>query len=157
MHWQESMQCYSVRRVRENGWLRVELPGDTLFYQVEHSKIKPQRRRFFHTTLGYLLSTPYRWSKNTYHFFKRGIGWGDWSIQRRRFWPFRKKKRQLRGYIALNQPTYRPGDTLRVKTYLTKHNGRPWRESLTMELYGGSTDYENPREYCLYSERLYRL
>lgn len=137
MYWQQSKDAYSIKRIRSDGWLRVEVASDTLFYQVDHDKIKPQRRRFFTTPIGYIIGSPYRWAKHTYHFFKRGIGRGDWYIRHRRFWPFRMRDRSFKGYTALSQPTYRPGDTLKVKTYLTKQNGRPWKKPILMELSGG--------------------
>jgi hypothetical protein len=134
--WQASIQSYRTKRPRENGWLRIEMPGDTLFYQVAYNKIKPQRRRFLRTPVGYFISTPYRFAKNTYHYFKRGIGRGNWHLNWRRIWPFPKKDRTLKGYIALSQPRYRPGDTLRLKTYLTKRNGRPFKKPIQLTMNG---------------------
>ncbi|WP_020535393.1 carboxypeptidase-like regulatory domain-containing protein [Lewinella cohaerens] len=134
--WQASIQSYRTKRPRENGWLRIEMPGDTLFYQVAYNKIKPQRRRFLRTPIGYFISTPYRFAKNTYRYFKRGIGRGNWHLNWRRIWPFPKKDRTLKGYIALSQPRYRPGDTLRLKTYLTKRNGRPFRKPIQLTMNG---------------------
>ncbi|WP_367388552.1 carboxypeptidase-like regulatory domain-containing protein [Lewinella sp. LCG006] len=134
--WQAELQSYRTKKPRHNGWLRIEMPGDTLFYRVAYNKIKPQRRRFFRTPVGYFLSTPYRFAKNTYHYFKRGIGHGNWYLNWRRIWPFPKKDRTLKGYIALSQPRYRPGDTLQLKTYLTKRSGRPFNKPIQLQVKG---------------------
>ena len=38
------------------------------------------------------------------------------------------------GYIALNKPKYRPGDTLRYKLKLARGNGKPYRKPLRLEM-----------------------
>ncbi len=48
----------------------------------------------------------------------------------------RAETRNFKGYIAMSQPLYRPGDTLRIKAYLTTGNkGKPWNKPLELGLY----------------------
>lgn len=43
--------------------------------------------------------------------------------------------RILPGYIAFNQPKYQLSDTVKMKTFLVKENGKPWKRKVKMYIY----------------------
>ncbi|MEZ5041925.1 MAG: alpha-2-macroglobulin family protein [Saprospiraceae bacterium] len=136
-------QSYSIKRTSKGGMLWVEVPGDTLFYQLSPQNKKPllaRRYRYFTSSgVGYAINGPIRWSKRLYYFFRNGFKYGEWH---RRF-RSRQKERNLNGYLATNKPKYLPGDTLLAKAYVTYPNGRPVRKpiSLIVRQYGKNRSF----------------
>ncbi|GJM34378.1 MAG: hypothetical protein DHS20C18_33790 [Saprospiraceae bacterium] len=128
-------QTYRLRKWNKGGFLKIKYAEEAFFYEVKpnsNEKIFHKKwKRFKRTKVGHVLSAPFRWGKNTYHFFKRGFGWGDWSIYNP---PFRRKIRPFKGYLALNKPKFRHGDTLKVKAYVTHAKGRPWKDPLELKI-----------------------
>jgi len=118
---------YRLRKWNKGGLLEIRSLGDTAFFDIDAESRKSmfarRYRRFSSRGWGYVLTTPIRWGEGVVNYFRRGFGYGDWGL---RLFPKRIKK--LMGYIALSQPRYRPGDTLRVKVHLADHRGRPWEE-----------------------------
>jgi len=47
---------------------------------------------------------------------------------------YRYRQHRYYGYLATNQPTYKPGDTVKVKAYLLDYKYRPVKEKLKLEL-----------------------
>jgi hypothetical protein len=43
--------------------------------------------------------------------------------------------RILPGYIAFNQPKYQLADTVKMKTFLVKENGKPWKKKVKLVIY----------------------
>ena len=130
---------YRIPKRKRGGFLKVRANGETVFYLVENDEIKPYRRRFTHTAVGYLVSSPIRWGKGIYYYFKRGFSWGDWHVNWKRTlniipWRLFEKDREIKGYVAFSQPKYRHGDTLQVKAFLTKPNGKPWKKEAQLRI-----------------------
>lgn len=47
---------------------------------------------------------------------------------------------EAKGFFVFNKPLYKPGETVRFKAYITKNNGKPYKQSLTFSLNGFRTD-----------------
>lgn len=136
-------KAYRLKRRAVGGFLRVEIPGDTLFCDLSGNASRSLFRRklgyFTGTRVGRLVSTPVRWPVNAYRYFRRGISWGDWRYLR---WPiYSDRYLEYQGYIAFSKPRYRPGDTLKVKAYIAKPKGRPVNRSMKMTVTTYSGQY----------------
>ncbi len=134
-------KAYRLKRHGAGGFLRVETPGDTLFFNVSGNEYRSLFRRrlgyFTGTRVGRFASAPVRWPVNAYKYFRRGFGWGDWRFYR---WPiYSDRYREFQGYIAFSKPRYRPGDTLKVKAYITSPKGKPVNRPMKMTLTTYST------------------
>lgn len=80
------------------------------------------------------MTTPIRWIENTYHYFRRGIGRSNWRWYNHPLQFLRGKVPHFRGYVALSQPRYRPGDTLELKAYLTNRKAKPWNRAVSLRI-----------------------
>lgn len=128
---------YRLRKQKRGGFLQVSARGETTFFSLEKEDVYPYRRRFRYTRTGRILTTPYRWGRGVYHYLRRGLGYGDWHINAERLLPqaWVYPGPAFKGYIAFSQPKYRPGDTLRVKAFLTRPTGRPWTGEAALRIY----------------------
>ncbi|HMQ87686.1 MAG TPA: carboxypeptidase-like regulatory domain-containing protein [Flavilitoribacter sp.] len=129
--------AYRLKRRGRGGFLRVDLPGDTLFLNLAGNQGKPvfvrKFWRFSNSRVGRVVTIPVRWPRSAYLYLKRGFGYGDWRMYR---WPFNSndRNREFQGYMAFDKPRYRPGDTLKVKAYVARKSGRPYNRPLEMAL-----------------------
>lgn len=131
-----SLECYQIPKRNRGGFLEVQLANDTLFYQIDtrhgRSLISKRYRQFTRTPFGYYLSTPIRWTKGLYYYFRGLIRWGRWKPR----WRFGggRESRSLHGYVVSNLPKYQPGDTLRLKAFVTTPKGRPLNQPLELKI-----------------------
>jgi alpha-2-macroglobulin len=122
-------QAYRLKRWNKAGFLRIEQAGDTIFYDLERELddglLKRRWQHFRRSPGGYVLTTPIRLGERSYRFFRRGFRGGGWRLRSNA-----KPPGPQQGYLALHQPRYQPGDTLKLAAFVTKHNGKPWRKDL---------------------------
>lgn len=136
LKYDKPIQAFRKKKTNKGGFLKVRANGETVFYKVnDREKISVFKKRYFRfrsSKIGWVVMTPLRWGGKVWHFFKNGIKrhWWNWNTFRRR-----KKDKSHRGYIVLNQPKYQPGDTVKVKAYLTNHKGKPLTRELQLNLY----------------------
>ncbi len=141
-------KTYHLNKWKKDGFLKILVAGDTLFYGLNRTlreKLCAQRwKRFRSTKVGHVLTSPLRWGRNTYLYFRRGFSNGNWRIYRH---PFKFKPKPIKGYLALSKPKYRPGDTLKVKAYVTRHNGKPWKKPMQVKIY-------DPQQKVIYDKKV---
>ncbi len=125
-------RAYLLRKSHREGVVRIEVGEEAAFFQLSDLKnqsITGQRlRRFANSEVGRAVLFPVRLTRGLY-----------WKLRGRSWRLFPKKDKSFKGYMALSQPMYRPGDPLQVKAYITKPKGRPLRrpmEFLLKEHYG---------------------
>jgi hypothetical protein len=153
-------QCFYSARAPQLAMLEVRLPGHSAYFELERLQKKPffltwHYRRFARTRIGTAITWPLRVVGNPVRYIVRSVRRGHWSNPWRALFPARRNK-QLLGYIALNQPIYRPGDTLRLKAYVSSPKGRPLSQPLQFSLNKGwqhllnrTLSAEAPGVYCL--------
>ena len=144
VRYDDKTKRFESRRLRP-GLLRISLPGDTIFYQIEtkrkRSVVLRRLSYFSGSTIGSVITYPIRLIRTPINYVRRGIGWGDWRIYH---WPFERLYRRLKqrrqdkqaftGFMATQQPLYRPGDTLKVAATLSNQKGRPYRKPLQFRI-----------------------
>lgn len=131
-----ALECYQIPKRNGGGFLEVQLPTDTLFYTIDtrhgRSLISKRYRQFTYTPFGYYASSPIRWTRGLYYYFRGLIRWGRWKPR----WRFGggREPRSLHGYVVSNLPKYQPGDTLRLKAFVTNPKGRPLNQPLELKI-----------------------
>ena len=136
LKYDKSIQAFRKKKINKGGFLKVKANGETVFYQVyDRDKISVFKKRYYRfrsTKIGWVATTPFRWGGKVWSFLTHGFRdhWWSWNIFRKR-----KKDKSHRGYIVLNQPKYQPGDTVKVKAYLTNHKGKPLTRDLQLKFY----------------------
>lgn len=141
VRYDESIESFRLKRRNKGGFLEVQLEKDTLFYTIERDNNRPliarRYKRFSQTRFGFIVTSPIRWTKQTYHYFRRIIKWGDWRFP----WRFRRSgRRSLNGYVVTQKPKYQVGDTLQVKAFVTSPKGRPIRKGVRLTV----RNYQEP-------------
>ncbi|MEM9886037.1 MAG: alpha-2-macroglobulin family protein [Bacteroidota bacterium] len=129
----EKTKSYRLNKRKGGGLLKVEAAGQLLLYEVDNDKLYNSFDRFSSTLIGRIVTTPIRMGRRIFNYFKRGFDYGDWRPYFR-FPRVRFRKKLLKGYIATNQPIYRHNDTLKIKAYVAKENGRVWKDQLDVEI-----------------------
>ena len=111
--------------------LEVRLGGDTLFYSLDQTDYDSRfahdvKRVWRSRAVGYL-KLPYYVVSRPVTYVIDGIRYrGNWrNYPTRNLWRRLFRKHDIVGYVATDQPQYRPGDTVRVTAYLTRRKGRP--------------------------------
>ena len=129
---------YYLKKWNKEGFVSIQARGESLFYKIERDRDGSIFLRklglFGRTKVGYVLYTPYRLGHRIYHFFKSGIRDGYWRFPFPLRFRWGRKDKDFKGYVALNQPKYRHGDTLKVKAYVTNHKGRPIDKPLVVSI-----------------------
>lgn len=128
-------KSYRLPKHKKGGLLKVEASGQMVYYEVSKENTHRDNQYFKQTPFGYYITTPVRWGKNVYHYFKRGFEYNNWRIYRLQN-IFRKKEKSFKGYIALNKPIYRHGDTLQLKAYVADYKGKPWQKDIRLRITG---------------------
>lgn len=114
-------------------WMPIELVLRMPVNAVKHLS----GQYVYHKSLLYYLFKPFT---DIYHSIEYGRpeGWlkpvaSIFSYQ------YRYRQHQYYGYLATNQPTYKPGDTVKVKAYILDYKHRPIKEKLKLELSNDNT------------------
>lgn len=142
------VNCYHIKKASRNVLLEVKTASHNAYFQLHapQGKIPSLRRtyqRWTSTSLGYWLTLPIRIVEEPFRYVSRGIRYHRWNVPWKRWIPWRKRYTKLQGYIALSQPMYRPGDTLKLKAYVCQPNGKPRQKALTLFcIQGGKTIIE---------------
>ncbi len=120
---------YELKAQAEDGIIVAQTDKEIAFFETEN----------------YFISRGYQKYDDFTDRLERIDEWGLWD----RYWwgiklyqmirPFNNLYKKIankayKGYIITNKPTYQPNDTVRLKAYLTKSNGKPLTRPLYVEL-----------------------
>ena len=125
------LRAYVLEKSHKEGIIVAKYKGETAYFLLSDGKSHSLARQYLDRIgLKFAINTGkrtwYRIRRIPYK-FRRSLRNG---IRLR----WRRKYKNLRfGYIALNKPVYRPGDTLKLKAYILDEKDKPWDD--TMKLY----------------------
>jgi hypothetical protein len=127
----KKMQCYRLPRRKRGGTLELRALGHTGFYEVEQSDHYSMRAirwyRFAGTPVGRVVAFPWYHARNAWRLVRHPRYfpnyWHRIHERRENKWD---AKEAWSGYVAFSQPKYRPGDTLKVKAWVTSQHNKPW-------------------------------
>jgi hypothetical protein len=127
MKYNSPKQTYRKKNVRKDGIIKVEINGQTVFFEIEVDG--DSRWEAFLTQIGYYELTAK----------KRRRSIRESKKQSKK--GFRLQREVCKGYIIINQPKYRQGDTVKVKAYVASKKGKPLTTPLVFALYQKRLDY----------------
>lgn len=134
-----AIQAYRLSKSNYDGLVEAEFHGHTSFFDVTRARNNPKIARMWKdfssvfpinqvvSIFDYLIScvkAPFR-----------GYGLRPPGIYYRIRNAFRPS--WLTGYIVLNKPVFKPGDTVRVKAFVTNRKGKPYKKTLDATLGAG--------------------
>ena len=112
-------KTYRLKKWKEKeGRIMIKTKDEAIFYEVTK---EGYRYDSYDKSFIYRLKSPIRLAKRIGWRVKEIIKYGEW-------FPYRTK--EYKGYIALNQPKYRPNDTLKIKGFFTNKRGNPLKRPL---------------------------
>lgn len=125
----EETKTYRHDHSTKQGILTITYQGHRDYYKISASKGAPNLKRIgqkiaYTPPLRWLWRIPYRFFADpiTSIRWRSPVGWIATIIQ-----PFQWEALESRtkGYVVLNQPKYRPGDTVRLKALVLNEKGKP--------------------------------
>lgn len=142
-------QTYRLRKSNQRGFLRVEHGGLAVFYDLSRQRNNPWTKRLVNNTplryvyrpvefvlrapVDLLMSLSPRHGHRTYRMRRlfHNVGRGITCI----FNPSECERDQWQGYMVFNKPKFMPGDTVRLKAFVTNRKGRPLKDSVSVMMY----------------------
>ncbi len=138
-------QTYRIKKSRREGLLQVTHQGYRDYYQLDARKgkitlLRIGKRLLYIPPISWVWWFPYRFVsdvvKSIQNYYPQG--WVRWVSNR--FDPeyYREKReRNYQGYLALDKPRHRPGDSVRIKAVLLDKKARPVEHLLKLYLVEG--------------------
>ncbi|RMG83297.1 MAG: hypothetical protein D6714_10010, partial [Bacteroidetes bacterium] len=131
-------QTYRLKKWNKSGTLTIETPDEIAFFDLRRKYDKPlivRRYQYFsRSKAGRWITLPFRALAFPVRYVYRGVKYRQWHLRKRA--RKRKQKRALKGYIVTNQPKYLPGDTVKMKAFVTDYKGRIRRDPVNLVFYG---------------------
>ena len=137
LKYHNDLQAFVIKRRHKDGIIRLVANGEQIFIPVNNFETQFYKRRWHKIkgTRTYRIFTfPLRLTIRTYRFLKYWIQYNNAPFGY--LFP-NSRHRTNKGYIITNKPIYRHNDSLRVKVFFTKNNGRPWKKDLFLTIAQG--------------------
>jgi hypothetical protein len=137
LYYDVKTQCFKSRKSPNSGILEVRTPAHRAYFQLDRQQKKTSPlirtyQRLTSTSIGYWLALPVRIIQGPIQYVERSIRYKRLRNPLTFWFGNRGRYPELQGYIALSQPMYRHGDTLRFKAYVCSPQGRPLQQNLTI-------------------------
>lgn len=131
-------QAFRIKSSPKERILEIKSPAFSAYYTLVRNgrksiAILTHYRRFSTSQVGRFVTLPIKVVQAPIAYVVRSIRSNRWVLPWKYWFP-KKYNRDLEGYIALSQPVYRPGDTLKMKAYVTTAKGRPLTGSISLKL-----------------------
>ncbi|WP_373549835.1 carboxypeptidase-like regulatory domain-containing protein [Haliscomenobacter sp.] len=131
-------QSFRTKNSPKERILEIKTPTSSAYYNLVKSgrksiAILTNYRRFSTSRIGRFVTIPIKIVQAPIAYVVRSIRSHHWILPWK-YWFRKKYNRDLEGYIALSQPVYRPGDTLKMKAFVTTTKGRPLHKSIDFQL-----------------------
>ncbi|MDX2245597.1 MAG: carboxypeptidase-like regulatory domain-containing protein [Bacteroidia bacterium] len=116
LSWSPQFQAFILPGSKHKGVITVQTAEEKAFYCISHPR------------------------------HSKTISTYTWSAQSGSFRPYsRPSKPSFKGYIVTNQPKYLPGDTVRLKAFVLRKNGKPFTQPLILYLRDARSWQESKR------------
>lgn len=123
----KTAQAWQIhKKFPDEAVIKIAVPGDTLFAELtarddlQQTILQQRWRKFRSTRTGYIITWPWYTVKKMIENSP-----ARWFKKRRKYIP-------ERGYVLFNKPLYKPGDTLKLKSYLLNNHLKPYRHHLQL-------------------------
>lgn len=137
------LNTFRIPTTNRQGWISALYQGHENFFNIErrYNNTLPARtkRRILGTfPLNHILSPVFYITRSVKSLLQYGYVSppGIYHRAKRLF-----DEKTYDGYMVLNKPKYKPGDTVRIKTYIVTKKGKPVTKTLSVQLYGYRPSY----------------
>jgi len=131
---------YRLSKTNKQGLVKAEFEGHVCFFETQRKynntlPARAKRRVLYTFGVRYLIS-PFKY---TYHLVKALIR-SDYVQPPEIYYSVQKwfEPKDHEGYMTLNKPMYKPGDTVRMKAFVTEKKGKPIKKDLDIYISGYS-------------------
>ncbi len=162
---QKQDSAFIMKKANKKGLLEVKVNGFTAFYNLERDYNNPWTKRTFRKVV-YGTPLEYAWKPVKFVIYipvdgVRSVvrGWPTGSIYKIKEFFVRafhytaclfddyycdyygnRTEDKHTGYMVFNKPKYLPGDTVKLKAFVVKENGKPIKKSLNATIYHKGKD-----------------
>ena len=145
LNYDPETQSFRIINSPKERVLEIKSPAFSAYFTLVRSgrrsiAILTHYRRFSKSQIGRFITLPIKIVQAPIAYVVRSIRSHHWTLPWKYWFP-KKYNRDLEGYIALSQPVYRSGDTLKMKAYVTTAKGRPLHKGIDLQL---SKDWSKP-------------
>lgn len=137
------LQVYRISKTNRQGIVEAEFAGHVNFFEIHRSynNTLPARfkRRVLYTFGVRHVLSPFRYT----HYLVRALMRSDYVQPPGIYYRVQRwfEPKDFEGYLAINKPMYKPGDTLRMKAFITKKKGQPVKRNLDVYVRGYSPHF----------------
>ena len=139
----KKLNAYRIGTTNRQGWISVLYQGHTSYFDIkrQYNNTLPARtkRRVLGTfPINHILSPIFYIGRTVKSFFNYPhiSPPGIYYRVRKLF-----AQKNYNGYVVLNKPKFKPGDTVKLKAYIVKKNGKPIHNTLQVEISGYRGNY----------------
>lgn len=154
----DDIQAFSLKKTNKRGLLQVTYLGKTSYYYLDrnynNSAFRRNSRKVLYGTLLKYVWTPVEFVVKLPIDAVKSIadGWSQGTIRRtENFFVriyntiaclfddshcYQTNRTDYKGYLVFNKPKYKPGDTVKFKSFLVNKRGKPHDISVSIFLYG---------------------
>ena len=152
-------ETYRLANTAKKGITSVEYEGHISYFEIDKQVRFSKLNRFVNRKIisipialvvrpvNYVVGIPATFLRAVINFY-RTWGWQRFYYHTTR--PIRfvvnRFKHNYEGYIVLNQPVYRAGDTVRYKMYIVNENGKPRKKTVKLNIRGTWNTRYNSRK-----------
>lgn len=157
LHFDESIQAFILKKTNKKGLLSIHYQSHTGYYylqrQYNNSAFRRSSNFIMHKT-----PLQYAWKPVEFvvHIPIDGVksisdGWSQGTIRQTELFFVRQyqqivclfdksycnqKPKYYEGYLVFNKPKFRPGDTVKFKSFIVNKNGKPYKKPVEVRLVG---------------------
>lgn len=154
----DHIQSFSLKKTNKRGLLEITYLGKTSYYYLDrnynNSAFRRNSRRVLYGTPLKYVWTPVEFVVNLPVDAVKSIadGWSQGTIRRTEnffvriyhkiaclfddYHCYYSKRKNYKGYLVFNKPKYKPGDTVKFKSFLVNKRGKPHDKPVSVSLYG---------------------
>jgi TonB-dependent SusC/RagA subfamily outer membrane receptor len=134
--------AYRIATTNRQGWIKVLHEGHVSFFDVQRKYNNNLPKRVTRRVLG---TFPFNHIASPFFYAARSVrSLFDYTSIHPPGIYYRVQKiftpRPYSGYVVLNKPKYKPGDTVKLKAYIINAKGKPAKHKITLRL---NQDYSN--------------
>lgn len=151
LHYDPKLQAYTLQKTNRQGIVVAEYQGHQNFFELRRKFNNTVSKRVQRRVLG---TFPFNHLVSPFFYVKNSIRYGHLNppgIYYRVKRLFEEKTFQ--GFIVTNKPKYKPGDTLKLKAYVTRRNGKPFPRKLQLYIRGGDYSERSKKVKTLHPYR----
>lgn len=124
LKYNKTTQTYNTPSIKDGDMLEVNNRGVYHYIEIEkqHYRYYASKKNIFNAIWGKM--------KRGWYNLKEGVNYI--------FHPEdRPTKYKYTGFVVFNKPKYKPGETVKLKAYVSEYDGKPYNKSVDVRLYGG--------------------